>query len=146
MRFLKFLIVSLVIALTGCASGVKYHDMAASIPTLKADQGRLYFFRSASMMGAAIQPDIKLDGAVVGESKPGGFFYVDAKPGNHEVSTSTEVENKLTFTLDKGEVKYIKTSIGFGFAVGHVKPELVSEADAKAELPDLAYTGGETKK
>jgi hypothetical protein len=37
-----------------------------------------------------------------------GFFYVDTAPGKHEVSTSTEAENKLTFVLEKGEVKYVK--------------------------------------
>jgi hypothetical protein len=141
MRSIKILIISLAITLVGCASGVKQKDMVASIPTLKADQGRIYFFRSASMLGAAIQPNIKLDGVVVGESVPGGFFYVDSNSGNHEVSTATEVENKLTFTLDKGEVKYVQTKISFGFMVGHVAPELVSEADANKELPDLSYTG-----
>lgn len=141
MRLIKLLIVSLVVGLVGCASGVKHKDMAASIPALKADQGRVYFFRSASMVGAAVQPDIKLDGAVVGESKPGGFFFVDSAVGNHVVSTSTEAENKLTFTLDKGEIKYIQTTISFGFMVGRVIPTLVSAADAQKELPDLSYTG-----
>jgi len=145
MRFIKFLIVSLVITLVGCASGVKHKDMASSIPSLNADQGRIYFYRSSSMLGAAIQPNIKLDGTVVGESIPGGFFYVDSPAGKHETSTATETENKLTFTLDKGEVKYVQTKIGFGLFVGHIIPELVSEADAKKELPDLSYTGAPKK-
>ncbi|MGV3742911.1 MAG: DUF2846 domain-containing protein [Burkholderiaceae bacterium] len=120
MRLIKLAVLSLAIVLTGCASGVKHKEMAASIPAVKADQGRIYFFRSASMFGAAIQPNIMLDGKVVGESKPGGFFYVDAPAGNHEVSTSTEVEKKLTFTLDKKEVKYVKTSPSLGLMVGRV--------------------------
>ena len=66
------------LALTGCAAtGTKYSDMAASIPAAKSSEGRIYFFRSSSFVGAAIQPDIKLNGQVVGTSKPGGFFYVD---------------------------------------------------------------------
>ncbi len=49
--------------------------MASSIPSLQIGRGRVYFLRSASMFGAAIQPDIRLNNEVVGESKPGGFFF-----------------------------------------------------------------------
>lgn len=141
MKIVKFIVIGLAIVLSGCATGIKQRDMAASIPTLRADKGRIYFFRSASMLGAALQPDVMLDGVKVGESKPGGFFFVDDTPGNHEVTTTTEVEKKLTFTLDKGETKYVKTSIGLGIVVGRVIPELVSASEAEAELPDLSFTG-----
>lgn len=141
MRFIKTGIIALAIVLTGCAAGVKHKDMAASIPALQQDQGRIYFYRSASMVGAAVQPAIKLNSQEVGESKPGGFFYVDAKPGNQEVMCSTEVDKKLTFTLDKGETKYVKTSVTFGVMVGRVIPELAAADEALKELPELGYTG-----
>lgn len=144
MRFIQMLVLSLAVVLTGCASGVKHKDMQSSIPALQSDKGRVYFYRSASMFGAAIQPNILLDGKVVGESKPGGFFFVDSNAGNHEVSTSTEVEKKLTFTLDKGEVKYVKTSVSFGVLAGRIIPELVSAAEAEKELSDLSFTGTTT--
>ncbi|WP_229750972.1 DUF2846 domain-containing protein [Undibacterium terreum] len=139
-------VLSIAIALTGCASGVKHKDMESSIPALQADKGRIYFFRSSSMFGAAIQPSITLDGQKVGDSKPGGFFFVDSNIGNHEVATSTEVEKKLTFTLEKGEVKYVKTSPSFGIMVGRIIPELANAEEAKKELPDLSYTGTATTK
>ncbi|GGC68882.1 hypothetical protein GCM10011396_14840 [Undibacterium terreum] len=147
MRFMKLAtVLSIAIALTGCASGVKHKDMESSIPALQADKGRIYFFRSSSMFGAAIQPSITLDGQKVGDSKPGGFFFVDSNIGNHEVATSTEVEKKLTFTLEKGEVKYVKTSPSFGIMVGRIIPELANAEEAKKELPDLSYTGTATTK
>ena len=141
MRIFRAGLVVLAILLSGCASGIKHKDMAASIPSLKSDQGRIYFLRSASMIGAAVQPSITLDGNKVGDSMPGGFFYVDSNPGDHEVVCTTEVDKKLTFTLDKGEVKYVKTSIGFGLLVGRVIPSLMTEEDAQQALPDLSYTG-----
>lgn len=146
MKFIKLAIVSLAFVLGGCASGVKHKDMASAIPAVKADHGRIYFYRSASMLGAAIQPTIMLNGAAVGDSKPGGFFYIDSKPGNQEVSTSTEVEKKLTFTLDKGEIRYVKTSPSFGLMVGRIVPELVSATEAQKELSDLSFTGAELAK
>jgi hypothetical protein len=107
----------------------------------QAEQGRIYFLRSASMFGAAMRPAIKLNGAAVRDSVPGGFFYVDSKSGNQEVMCSTEADNKLTFTLDKGEVKYVKTSVSMGLFVGRVVPELISKEEAEKELADLSYTG-----
>jgi hypothetical protein len=146
MKLFASALISSAILLTGCAAtGPTHQSMEASIPTLKADMGRVYFYRASSMMGAAVQPSIKLDGAAVGESKPGGFFYVDTSAGSHEAATSTEATNKLTFVLDKGEVKYVRTKVTMGLMAGHVVPELVSADEAKKEIATLAYTGAAAK-
>ncbi|MBV8665929.1 MAG: DUF2846 domain-containing protein [Burkholderiaceae bacterium] len=130
------------VALTGCAaSGPKYKEMEKSVPSLQANQGRVFFLREDTFVGGGLRPDIKFDDAVVGVSKPGGFFYIDAAPGPHKVSTATEMENKLTFVLDAGETKYVKTSVSMGILVGHVVPELISVNDAEKVLPDLSYIG-----
>lgn len=146
MRFIKLFLLACAIALTGCASGVKYNDMQSSIPAMKADGGRIFFYRSGSMLGAGIQPGIMLNGVRVGESQPGGFFYVDAPTGNHEVMCTTEVEKKLSFALAKGEVKYVKSTVGLGLIVYRVYPELASAAEALKDLPDLSYIGTPIKK
>ena len=141
---MKFSLIAILAAaaLTGCAaSGPKHAQMESSIPAVSADGGRIYFYRNASMLGAALQPNITLDGKIVGESKPGGFFYVDSAVGSHEAMTSTEVTNKLSFVLDKGETKFVRTKVSMGVLAGHVTPELVSADEAKTELGDLSYTG-----
>lgn len=146
MKISALALIALVATLTGCAaSGPTHKSMESSIPALTADQGRVYFYRPSSMVGAAVQPNITLDGAVVGESKPGGFFYVDAKPGSHEAAASTEAENKLTFVLDKGETKYVRTKVNMGFMVGRVVPELVGADEAKKEIAETSYTGQAAK-
>ena len=111
------------------------------MPALKQNQGRIYFYRTSSMMGAAIQPSVLLNGKVVGESKPGGFFFVDAAPGSQEVSTTTEVEKKLTFKLDPGQTRYVRTSISFGVLAGRVQPELVDNGTGDKELRETSYIG-----
>lgn len=127
--------------MAGCASGVKYNEMASSIPSLKAGEGRVYFMRSASMFGAAIQPDLRLNGQVVGESKPGGFFFVDRPAGKYVAAASTETEKTLSFVLDAGETKYVRSSPSFGLMVGRVVLELETPDKAKDELGALSYTG-----
>jgi hypothetical protein len=141
MRKLLLLVFGVLALLAGCATGVKHSAMESSMPALKADEGRIYFFRSSSMMGAAIQPDINLNGQVVGKSAPGGFFYVDRRAGNYEAAASTEMERKVSFNLDQGETKYIRTSISFGVMVGRINFELMNPSEAKPQLADLSYTG-----
>lgn len=142
MKLLKLAVIGAVIALTGCAaSGPKFSAMQASTPAVNADQGRVYFYRKDSMFGAALQPAVVLDGAEVGKSQPGGYFYVDAASGSHEASTSTEATNKVSFVLAKGEVKYVRTAPSIGLLVGRVVPELVNADEANKELNDLSYTG-----
>jgi hypothetical protein len=143
MKFVSIALLGAALVLTGCAAtGPKMTEMASAIPALKADQGRVFFFRKDSMLGAALQPAINFDGSDVGQSKPGGFFYVDAAVGSHVAMTSTEVSNKLSFVLAPGEVKYVRTAPSIGLLVGHVTPTLVGADEAKAELATLSYTGG----
>ena len=137
----RVLAVAVALVLAGCASGPKLAEVKSQIPILKPDEGRIYFYRGSSPVGAAIQPDIMLNGAKVGESIPGGFFFVDQGSGAKEVSTSTEVEKKLTFTLDRGQTRYVRTVIGFGLLVGRVYPELVDNPTGEKEMDDLSYTG-----
>jgi len=129
------------LALAGCASGVKYQSMADSIPALKGGQGRVYFMRSASMFGSAVQPEIRLNGEVVGTSRPGGFFFVDRPAGNYSAAASTETEKTLSFVLEAGETKYLRTSPSFGLLVGRIVIDLETPENALKELPSLSYTG-----
>jgi hypothetical protein len=128
--------------LAGCATtGVRHAEMKSTLAPPKPDEGRIYFYREGSLFGAAIQPDIRLNGKVVGSSRPGGFFYVDRPAGSYEAHASTEVERMVSFTLAAGETKYIRTSPSFGVLVGRINLELVNPAEAEAQMASLHYTG-----
>lgn len=126
--------------LAGCAaSGPKMSEVKSSIPTLGADQGRIYFYRTKSIFGAAITADLRVNGDVVGRSTRGSFFYIDRPAGNYDVASSTETEKMVTFALDAGETKYVRTYVGLGILVGRIIPELVNENEAEKEMAELAY-------
>jgi Protein of unknown function (DUF2846) len=137
--FKSLSILSAGLLLAACASGPKYSDMKSSIAPLAANQGRVYFYRSNSMAGAAIQPSIMLNGEKIGDSQPGGFFYVDRPPGSYEALCGTEVERKASFVLSAGQERYIKTTISMGFMAGHVTPELVDPSEGMAAIQSLHY-------
>ncbi len=142
-KLFRALLISAGVALvaTGCASGPQYKDVASAIPTLAADHGRIYFFRSDSFGGATVQPEIKLNDKVVGRSIPGGFFFVDEEPGEYTASTTTEVKREVKFTLHAGDTKYVRTSVSMGLLVGHVTPTLDDSETAQQEVETLKYTG-----
>lgn len=136
---LLFLLI-LATSLIGCASGMKYTEYQAKMPSQGPDTGRIMFYRP-SAFGAAIRPDVLLNNEKVGEAISQGFFYVDRQPGEYQVVTSTEVERKLSFILDKGQTRYVRFSISMGFFVGHVYGELVEPEVGMKEIQDCKYTG-----
>jgi uncharacterized protein DUF2846 len=91
------------------------------------------------LLGMAVQPEVKVNGEVVGRAVPNGFFYVDRKPGAYEITTTTEVERKLSLTLDKGQTRYVKLGLSIGFVVGHVYPELIDADVARKEMESTRY-------
>ena len=130
------------LTLSACASGVKFTDMNPSTMPKDQDSGRIFFYRT-TVLGAALQPDIRLNGTKVGDSIAQGFFYVDRPPGNYEVVTSTEVDRKVTFVLEKEQTRFVKFSVSMGFFVGHVYGELVDSAVGMEEIKECKYTGAE---
>ncbi len=137
-RCLCAILVALILG--GCAtSGQKFSESAAAAATgPPPDMARIYFYRTM-LLGVAVQPEVKVNGEVVGRAVPNGFFYVDRKPGAYEITTTTEVERKLSLTLDKGQTRYVKLSLSIGFVVGHVYPELIDNDVARKEMESTRY-------
>lgn len=142
MQIFRLLVIAAAIFLTGCAAtGPRYAEVEASLPTLRSGYGRLVVYRSGGL-GVAVQPDIKLNGEVIGQSQPEGFFFVDRTAGRYTVSARTEIETTLDAELEEGRTTYVQTSITMGLFVGHPRLTLQSESTAIQQLPRLAYTGG----
>jgi hypothetical protein len=141
-RAINFILLSLVpIFLIACAaSGPKFTDLQAQMISRDQETGRIYFYRT-TVLGAALRPDVLLNGQKVGTSIAKGFFYVDAPPGEYTAVTSTEVTRKVSFTLEKGQIRYIRFAVRMGFFAGHVYGELVDEQTALSEIKDCRYTG-----
>ena len=79
MKMVSRLAFALIVALlaAGCAtSGPKFSELSSTPAAMPTDTGRIYMYRAA-VLGAAVQPEVKLNGEVVGKAVPKGFFYVD---------------------------------------------------------------------
>src|SRR5262249_52884699 len=79
-RLSVVVVLALGLALGACASGPKFTEIESTFPPLDPSQGRIFIYRTA-ILGAAVQPSVKLNGEVVGAAVPDGFFFVDRPPG-----------------------------------------------------------------
>lgn len=131
---------AMLLAMAGCASGPAYKDVKGSFQPLAAGSGRIFFYRIASA-GAAVQPEVKLNGEKVGSAVPKGFFFADRPAGDYEVTTITELKKSLTFHLDPGQTRYVRLNISLGLFVGHVYPELIEESVGKTEIEKTKSIG-----
>ena len=135
-RYIRALSLALaVLAVGACASGAKFSEASPSFTPVGGDAGRIFFYRPSSM-GAAITPDVHLNGEVVGQAVADGYFFVNRPPGEYKVMTSTEVERSLSFVLDRGQTRYVKLAVSMGFFAGHITPELVDQDAAMKEIQD----------
>lgn len=135
----------LLLLLAACASGPKFETVENNLGATPGGKARIFFYRSTTL-GAAIQPEIRLNGQVVGKAEPQGVFFVDVAPGDMEVVTGSEVEKKLTFQTAPGDRRYVRMAVGLGVLVWRVIPELVDEPEARKEIAGLAYTGSAAPK
>jgi len=135
----RVLLAVLAAGLFGCsASGPRFSEMAGSMPSLGENEGRIYFYRN-SILGAAIQPDVAVNGQVVGTSRPNSFFYIDRPAGTYRATARTEAEGTIDVVLRPKQTAYVLMSISMGLLVGRPEFQRVSEAEGRKELQSLAY-------
>lgn len=126
--------------LSACASGPTVSASPEAKAPIPAGASRVVVYRT-QIIGAAIQPDVFVDGVKRGSCKPKGAFYADVAPGEHTVSAKTEVRRAAPVTTAKGETAYVRCSIGMGLIAGRPHLESVPAAEAAKEVGPLAFTG-----
>jgi hypothetical protein len=143
MRFLRLAAAACVaLLLAACAAtGPQFAEVEASLPPLRAGEGRIFVFRSASPVGAALRPDVRINGDVAGTPQVGSFFFVDRPAGHYTASARTESESTVDFELAAGETAYLGLQITMGIMVGRPQLILHSPKAGPSALQGLAYIG-----
>ena len=132
-------IYSVLFLLGGCASGAIYNEAMVSFPSLAASEGRIMLYRN-TMMGAAVQPSVRINGEIVGKAKPKGFFYVDLPaPGTYTISTQTEAVKMTKISIEPGQTKYVRLEMQMGVMVGRINPVEVANAIGSSEISKMKY-------
>jgi len=128
--------------LAGCAPvGTSYTYMSGTLPAPKPDQGRIFFYTPAVRFGGDVQPEIRLNGAVVGFAAPSGFFYVDRPAGRYEATGKTAADGRLELPLAAGETRYVRAFAPSAFSVNAIHFLLVPAPQGQADMAALVYSG-----
>ena len=139
-----FALIATAALVTACAAtGAQLGTVQQSIPALAPGEGRLFFYRANAAFGSGMRPDIVVCGRKVGQSAPGGMFYVDLPAGPCELSIPAIVfkgQTKLKVKIGRPEVQYLRTAIGSAGFDGFTNVEVVPAAIATAEMQGLALT------
>jgi len=136
-----FLLAVISACLFGCsATGPRFSEVSQNLPSLGENEGRIYFYRD-SIVGMAVQPEVVVNGQVVGKSQPNSFFFIDRPAGTYRATAQTEAEGSIDIVLRPKQTAYIRMSIGIGFLVGRPGFARVGETEGRTALPSLAYGG-----
>lgn len=123
----------ILLGLGACANGPTLQESRAKVPPVPADHGRIYFYRAVNPLGAVIQPSVRLDGVVVGDSIPNGVFFCDVAPGRHTASVRSEVENSAEVEVAAGQSSYVKMDRSAGWFYARVQIEVVPPETGASE-------------
>jgi hypothetical protein len=75
---------------------------------------RIWIFREYEPYESLATPYVRLNGAVIGVSQPGGVFYRDVAPGTYAVtvdSDGTDTNQFATISLAPGQQAFIKVLV-----------------------------------
>ena len=121
------------VMLTGCGASSSAFTPVNPIP---AGKGVVYVYRKPSMMGAAVYGTVKANGQPVTKIRNGGYYPYVGPPGKAHFTVKTEATNEADVMVEKGTEKYLKTTIGMGFFVGHLKFSEVSPEIGRSEIAE----------
>lgn len=133
----KFMLLGTVAAmlLSGCASvpmATKSQDAGLkSFSNPAPDKSAIYIYRD-SFLGSGLKKAIYLDGRLVGKSANEVYFYVEAEPGAHKLSTESEFgNNDIDINTEAGKNYFVEQYIKMGVFSGGANLKVVSEEEGK---------------
>lgn len=141
-RRLAVLALALVLV-AACATpaGPTYVAAGASLPVLRPGEGRIFFYTPAKRFGQDVQPEIKLNGTLVGFAITSGYFYVDRPPGRYEATGRSAADGRIELPLAAGETRYVRAFARSDFSVNAVHFLLVPATEGQADMAGLVYSG-----
>jgi len=149
--WLASLLVLPLLACAGAAHGPLFPEVAATLPPVPPDRARIYFYREYEPYESLSQAALYLNGAPVGVSVSGGFFYRDVVPATYAtvVWTQKDFPNaSKSVALRAGDTIYVKVESFRGwedgggdsnFARDTFIVTIIDPAQAQRELATMRY-------
>ena len=126
-----FILVSTLVI--GCGASGPVFKPVDPIPTGK---GVVYIYRESGLVGSGVYGTVIADKTPLTKVRNGGYFPYLSNPGTVHFEVSTEATNEADVTVEAGKEKYLKTTVGMGLLVGHLKFSEVSPEIGRKEISE----------
>jgi uncharacterized protein DUF2846 len=123
-------------SLGACATGPTFSDMQTAIQPIPQGQGRVYFYRTQTIVGIANQPTIYMDDESVGTCNPGGVSYRDVDAGRHVIETTIQEHIKRVLNIEPNTETFIRCYMRFSGA----NLEVMNQREGAADIQSLSLT------
>lgn len=91
---------------------------SGAIGTPLEGKGQVVFYRTGSLMGAALGCTVHEGEAEVARLGAGKYYVVAAEPGAHHYFTEGEATDKLSLEVEADETYFVRCNIGMGVVAG----------------------------
>ncbi len=118
-------------ALPGSAIAADAVADTQTAPPPPAGKGEVVFFRSGSIMGAAISCAVHENGAKLSSLPPGHYAVIVADPGKHAYTVQSEAKDTLNVDVEAGEIQYASCHVKMGIVAGRPVLNPATEAEFK---------------
>ncbi|MEO5599281.1 MAG: DUF2846 domain-containing protein [Novosphingobium sp.] len=99
------------------------------IPPPPVGKGQIVFYRTGTMMGAAMGCSVNEKGQKISSLGSGKYFILVAEPGRHEYMVKSEAKDVLALEVESDETQYAMCKIKMGMMAG--RPDLRPSTQAE---------------
>lgn len=106
------------------------------IPPPPAGKGQIVFYRTGTIMGAAMGCAVNEKGQKISSLGAGRYFILVTEPGRHEYLVKSEAKDVLALEVEPDETQYAMCKIKMGIMAGRPDLRPSTEAEFKASHTD----------
>lgn len=99
------------------------------IPKPPAGKGQIVFYRTGTIMGAAMGCSVNEKGQKISSLGAGKYFILVTEPGRHEYMVKSEAKDFLALQVEADETQYAMCKIKMGIMAGRPDLQPSNEAD-----------------
>lgn len=99
------------------------------IPPPPAGKGQIVFYRTGTIMGAAMGCAVNENGQKISSLGSGRYFILVTEPGRHEYTVKSEAKDVLALLVEADETQYAMCKIKMGIMAGRPDLRPSTEAD-----------------
>lgn len=99
------------------------------IPAPPAGKGQIVFYRTGTIMGAAMGCSVNEKGQKISSLGAGKYFILVTEPGRHEYTVKSEAKDVLALEVEADETQYAMCKIKMGLMAGRPDLRPSTEAD-----------------